>query len=465
MKLDNSRTTISRRQLLRGALGLGAAAIGAGLAGCAGSAPAGNAPSGASKAAPAATTAPAAISGKKKVTYWTFLDPKDPGPRSVAQTQIIDAFQKKYPDIEVSLEMAPWQTADRQVIQAAQAGKGPDVVMLYSQRLTQHIPAQTILPLDDFIKSWSQKEKDNFLYDWNATAWDGKKMAFFAEHRVMVYWYREDWLKDAGINSVPKTWQELSEAAKAVTKGDQRWGFILGLSRDSNASNLMQMFIPSVVGYGGQFLGEKDKALFNGTGGVKTFQWISDMVYEQKAMPAGAVAVNPDQLLDGIKAGIYGMTVEGSHRVVSAQAGKGVGKNLRTAPIPSPDPTKPSPAIVAGQCFVMGKFCKDKESTWKFIEHMISPEMEGINAKVAGQMPTRKSTYDDPWFKSPDAEMMNSWKDYILERNLGVKYPAKFVTLADFVAVAAQEVVTNRRPVKEALDDAAKKWDAEIGLA
>jgi ABC-type glycerol-3-phosphate transport system substrate-binding protein len=156
------------------------------------------------------------------------------------------------------------------------------------------------------------------------------------------------------------------------------------------------------------------------------------------------------------------MTIEGSHRIVSAQSVKGVGKNLRTAPIPSPDPARPSPAIVAGQCLVMGRFCRDREATWKFIEHMISPEMEVINAKVGGEMPSRKSAYDDPWFKSADAEQMRSWKDYILRRNLGVKYHEKFVTLSDFIAEAAQQMITNRRPAKDALDDAARKWHAEI---
>jgi ABC-type glycerol-3-phosphate transport system substrate-binding protein len=414
---------------------------------------------------PTRLAAAPAVSKPATIRYWTFLDPKDPGPRSVAQTQIIDAFRKKYPNIEVAIELAPWQTVDGQVIQAAQAGKGPDVVKLYSQRLTQHIPAQTILPLDDYVKGWSQKEKDDFLYDWNATVWNGKKMSFFGEHRVIIFWYREDWLREAGIKDAPRTWDEVTEGAKAITRGDRRWGYIQALSRSQNASNLMQMFIPAIYGFGGEFLGEKDRALFNGPAGVKVFEWLSDLVYKHKVMPTGAVTVNPDNLLDGIKAGIYGMTIEGSHRVVSAQSIKGVGKNLRTAPIPSPDPARPSPAVVAGQTLAMGKFCKEKEAAWKFIEHMISPEMEIINAKVGGEMPSRKSTYDDPWFRTADAELMRSWKDYILKLNLGIKYPEKFVTLSDFIAEAAQQVITSRRPAKDALDDAAKKWHAEIGLS
>jgi multiple sugar transport system substrate-binding protein len=416
-----------------------------------------------SMARPAAA-APAVVK-PSSVRYWTFLDPKDPGPRSVAQTQIIDAFHKKYPNIEVTIELAPWQTADGQVIQAAQAGRGPDVVKLYSMRLTQHIPAQTILPLNDYVVSWSQKVRDDFLYDWNATVWNGKKMSFFGEHRVIVFWYREDWLKEAGLKDPPRTWEAVAEAAKATTRGDRRWGYIQALSRSHNAANLMEMFIPAILGYGGEFLGEKDRALFNGPAGVKVFEWLADMVYKHKAMPAGAVALNPDTMLDGIKAGTYGMSANGSHRVVSAQAGKGVGRNLLTAPMPSPDPGRPSPAVVAGQTLCMGKFCTDRDAAWKFIEHMISPEMELINAKVGGEMPSRKSTYDDPWFRSPDAELMRSWKEYILKRNLGVKYPEKFVTLSDFLAEAVQQVITSRRPAKAALDEAAKKWHAEIGLS
>src|SRR5574337_1092080 len=122
--MNDNNTKITRRALLK--QGVTSAVVLAGLGGLPGTAP----------------------WASKKVTlrYWTFLDPKDPGPRSVAQTQIIDAFHKKYPEIEVKPEVMAWQQIDPQLVQAVGAGKGPDVTRISAESVASNTQAGTILP-------------------------------------------------------------------------------------------------------------------------------------------------------------------------------------------------------------------------------------------------------------------------------------------------------------------------------
>ena len=138
--------TVTRRGFLRLGLALGGMAA---LAGC--SAPGSSGPaaanSGGSVAVPTANPAGAPAAAKKAViTYWTPLDHKDTtNARSKAEVAMVDLFRKKYQNVEVNAVTVHWQKMDDQIIQAAAAGKGPDVAQLSTFGLPLQVPA----PADD----------------------------------------------------------------------------------------------------------------------------------------------------------------------------------------------------------------------------------------------------------------------------------------------------------------------------
>jgi hypothetical protein len=73
-----------------------------------------------------------------------------------------EAFKKKQPNINVLMEIAPWQTVDQQLLQAAGAGRGPDVVRIYSPNLPIHVAAGSIIPLDGFFDYWTKEQREDF---------------------------------------------------------------------------------------------------------------------------------------------------------------------------------------------------------------------------------------------------------------------------------------------------------------
>ncbi|MCI0529884.1 MAG: hypothetical protein L0Y56_20770, partial [Nitrospira sp.] len=131
--------------------------------------------------------------------------------------------------------------------------------------------------------------------------------------------------------------------------------------------------------------------------------------------------------------------------------------------IPSPELDKPCPGLTTGQILMMGKDCKHREEAWLFIEHSISPEQQAIVGKIAQEMPTRKSSYQDPWFQSPEGAEMQAWADYIQKTARPFIFPEKVEILFDAIAGAAQEVITQRKPIPQALEEAAARWNKETG--
>jgi multiple sugar transport system substrate-binding protein len=434
---------MSRRQFLQAGMAAAAMASGASILAACGQA--------------ASPPGAPAVRGTTEITYWTFLDPKAKNGRSEAQNQMIAAFEKKYPQYRVHIEIAPWQTVDQQLIQATQAGKGPDVALLYSGRLGRHVQAGSILPLDRYLTNWSSADKADWIVPWDATVWNGKKMAFFADQRVMILAYRADWLKAAGFTHPPRSWAEAGEMGGRIT-ASPRWGYIASLSQAEAAAGFEEFFVPMLLGFGGQLLGPNDEPTFNSPEAAKALQFLADLVYRYRASPESCVSVTADNQTDGLKAGTYGMAVLGSHRITTIQAGAGVGDNLRTAPVPSPDGSRPSPAIAAGQTYAIAKTSRNPEAAWRFIEHMISAPMEVINAKLGGQMPPRKSAYDDPWFKTPQAAQIVSWKEYMVDSGVPYQFPVRFADVARVLAGAAEQVVAQRVSPDRALAAAASQW-------
>jgi ABC-type glycerol-3-phosphate transport system substrate-binding protein len=136
---------------------------------------------------------------------------------------------------------------------------------------------------------------------------------------------------------------------------------------------------------------------------------------------------------------------------------------IRTAPVPGFQAGKPSPGLTAGQSLTIGANSKNKDAAWRFIEYYLSPKAQLLFAK-AGVLPIRKSVYVDPYFQTPQGQELIQWRDYINNHGRLGRYPEDFAKLSELLARAAQDVVLRSVPVKQALDDAAKKYDAQKGM-
>ena len=398
--------------------------------------------------------------GTTEIRYMTFIDPKKEGPRQEALRQNIESFEKKYPEYKVIVEVVPWAEIDKILISAIASGKGPDVVRISSLVLGQHIPAETIIPLDRFFAKWTQEERNDFITPWDFTVWDGKKMAFFLENRTVPLYYRQDYLEKAGLDKPPRTLEELVKFSAAVKKALPNVApFAVGLSEKRRSATLMEAIPPLVWSAGGEIIDGQGKAIYNSPAGVRAFQFIRDLVKKHEVMPRSVVAYTYDDIHSGLRSGTIAMAVLGSHRYVAIRSGMKPEdqKYFKTSLFPGFG--GPSPALVFGWVLTITKVSKNPEGAWKFLEHLISPEAQVRNARIGGELPSRRSTYKDPWFETEEAVHMKIWKDYLNEYGKVFKYPEKYTQMAEGWAEAAQKAILMDVDVKQALDEAAGKYN------
>jgi multiple sugar transport system substrate-binding protein len=406
-----------------------------------------------------ALVAPRIARAKTTITFWTFFNPQDKDPRSQAVKGIIDGFEAANPDIAVNVETINWGKIGSLAIQAEAAGGGPDVIQIFSNQLTQHVKAGSIASLDPFIADWAAKNQDDYLIRLQDLQYDGKVMALPWELRVLsALYYRKDLLDAAGL-PVPRTLDEVSTTARKLAT-DRVNGFAVGLSETMLASALVEMFDPLIGSYGGTLLDKDGHAAFNSAAGQQALGWIVNL-YRTGAMSKSAVTMNYEDITAGFKAGTIAMAFHGTDRIGSVRSAPTIGPTIHMTLMPGVQPDKPAPVLIAGQTLAIGANSKVKPEAWRFIDYYLSPQAQLLSAK-AQMGPVCKSVYDDLFFKTPEGQELVQWRDAIAKYGVLHHYPEDFPRLCQLLARAAQAAVLTNVPVKQALDDAAEKYDADL---
>jgi multiple sugar transport system substrate-binding protein len=399
-----------------------------------------------------------AVARKASITYWTVLDHRDTKTaRSRAEAAMVDLFRKKHPEIEVTVQIVPWQKMIQQIVLAAGAGKTPDIAMASDRGLTTLVSAGAIAPLNDCVgKNWTKEQKEDWLLPQKNAIYDGRQMGVYWHTLIGNLLYANNALLGAKGLKIPRSWDETAQAGKVLTQGRVA-GYLMGLSKDGDAVQLTNWLIPFLWACGADWLDDKGRVAFNTEAGAKPFQWLHDMVHVHKVIPEGMVSLSRDNLLDSFKAGTTALTTLGSNTVAAAR-GSSMGKDMVLTFDPGLSVDKPDPALSSGKWMVIGKDCKEKEAAGLFIEEQVSPEAQVINARVAAEVPSRKSALKDPWFSTPEAADMKTMVEYVRQHGRTMPYHEKHLELSSMVAEAAQQIVSRRKSVKDALDEVAKNW-------
>lgn len=398
---------------------------------------------------------PTYVLGKTQLVYWTMLKYKGTSVRDKAETEMVDNFMKKYPDIEVVVESIPWTELTSKTILAVKAGRGPDVTRVSFTQIGEIFAHDILIDLDPFVEKYWTAEKRKDIIGWESTTYKGKKKSFVIAPLVTCIYYRTDLFAKTGMPE-PKTWDELARVAQVMTT-KEIWGYIEGLSP---AKGLIDQYLfPFIWGAGGEPFDEKGRAIFNNKYGQMAVQFLYDMVHKYKAMPIEALHYGLDDGLEGMRAGKFAIRFDGSNRRTYILSSEAVAGKIGMWKIPSLDGKRPSPSNIMGWSLAIPKTSKRLEEAWKFIDHMISPESLLINVKVAGEVPCRKSVLKDPYFEGPEGEPIKWFVDYMSEFDIEMPHPTHTGKLRQTVNNAIADVILKKKTVKEAMDQAVGEYN------
>src|SRR5699024_1929623 len=142
---------------------------------------------------------------------------------------LVDGFEKKHPNITVKTTMVPFGDYIKSIKRAMSSDEAPDIAQYNGGAMRSLIPAGLIYNLDPYSEAYGwdgafpQSALASLTSNKEATEFNtGSLYAVPGALSVLGVFYNKDLLKKAGIDQVPQTVQEFSDAlAKAKDAGIQ----------------------------------------------------------------------------------------------------------------------------------------------------------------------------------------------------------------------------------------------------
>ncbi|GLK16624.1 ABC transporter substrate-binding protein [Herbiconiux flava] len=369
--------------------------------------------------------------GPVTLTYWDFLDPSQDNPRSNALKENIANFEAANPDITVDLSVVSLGDMLNRLPQAAAAGQAPDVFKMFTPTVPQMAAAGAYEPLPE-----AATEISDWLRPTDALMGrDGKQVAVPYEYRTCALYYNQKILDQIGA-PVPTTYDEVIDVAgKAAAAGFT--GFGTGFS-DTDNSAIISTFFDC-------FMSQVEQEIWNGDGdpdfatkkGEEFGQFLADL-RDAGGLGSSVVSDSYSTVTDGLTNGTVAMAVLGSERVVTLTKAN---PDVKWSALPTAS-TGDSTGATIGWTLGMGAGTKHADAAWKFIDYMTGAEAGAVMA-TGGEVPTRSSTYEQPYFSTPEAETVNAVADYVEKNSKPHAYSDDWISIATGLSSAGQELYLN----------------------
>ncbi|GIN84901.1 ABC transporter substrate-binding protein [Heyndrickxia sporothermodurans] len=289
--------------------------------------------------------------------------------------QVLKDFESKHPNIKVKHEVIADQYMD--VIKTRLiGGEGPDVFYLDAVEAPALIDTGVVEPLNEYVKDdFDVEDFEKPLID--AFKKDGKYYGFPKGYSTLALFYNKKMLKEAGVE-VPKTWDELREASKKLTKGNKVYGF------GQNPELARTYFIAE--SNGGKVVAD-NKANFADSKVVEALQPYVDQHLKDKSA-AQPKDVGADWTGEMFGQGKAAMVLEGNWAIPYLDSTfKDIDYGM--AEVPTINGKKGTMAFTVA--YVMNAASEKKEAAWELMSYLTGKEgMETWTSK-GFELPSRKS--------------------------------------------------------------------------
>jgi multiple sugar transport system substrate-binding protein len=419
-------------------------------------------------AQPAATEAPAqptaAPSGEKtKIVFWSHDFP----PREKLDRKFMDQFMADNPNVEIEYVLGPGDDVQyiTKLMTAFAGGEAPDCFNLLTFSTGPLLEQGLVAPVDPTVYGFSSQEelektyvigtlegfkKDNVLY------------AMPSEVSIYSLFQNKQMYADAGLDveqDYPKTWEDLIPLAQKMNKEEngqlvkRAFDFTYGMPEDATSPVL------SVAGMayqlGGKLLSDDGtESLVNTEPWVKSFQFIQDWVYKEKAgNPALTVA-----FVDFYQGNTAG-TLSGSwYSSYVKEQNPAVAEQIVVKPFPQwKEATNKNGALMyAYGLFTNAGSSPEKQAACQLLIKELSSHPEDY-LRDAGLLQSRADLPETETFKQDPTLPV-----FLSDMEGTPYFPAhpKAFEMLDVLTRALQRVVTEQQDPQESLDAAKAEIDA-----
>jgi multiple sugar transport system substrate-binding protein len=318
---------------------------------------------------------------KVTLTFWNGFT----GPDRPAVEEITNRFNTANPNIQIQMDIQPWDTLIQKLLSTMSTGTGPDIIGVSFGHMPRYAESGYVMDLTPYMEAGTDLDPANWppaLVD--LLKYDGKFYAAPMNYATLMMYYNKDMFKAAGLDphKPPADWNAWIDALKKLSKPEQgQYGMAIG---EYQTIPNWPIFIWA---NGGDVIRDGKSALTDPKT-VEALKIWSELVKTNKISPTGLTGAEADKLFQTQKAamGITGPWMTNGFTEA--------GINYDVAPIP----TGPGGPVTLADTVVMmvNKSTKNPEAAVKFVQHWNSKESQLYFATETGFPPARTDLANDP---------------------------------------------------------------------
>ncbi len=297
------------------------------------------------------------------LTLWQAVNP--PSHREIFQ-KLVDRFNQTHPNIQVESIFQPDPQLPK-ILTSVVANVPPDILSFQPEYTGQFMELGAIRPLEEWLEKSPLKSdiRPNLL---EAMELNGHIWSVPMQTSNVAIFYRPKLFEAARIRELPKTWEELRQAAKKLTidrNGDRRpeqYGILLPLGKGGWT---VFSWFPFLFSAGGEIVTNNRPNLMN-PGAIAALQFWQDMIKDGSVMLSAPERGYEE---DAFIAGRVAMQITGPWTLIMKS-------QVDHQVLPIPAGVKPATATGTGNLYVMKTTPAREQAALKFLEYILSEEFQ-----------------------------------------------------------------------------------------
>ncbi|HZH62504.1 MAG TPA: sugar ABC transporter substrate-binding protein [Metabacillus sp.] len=395
---------------------------------------------------------------KTQLTFWRNYGTKL---ENDAYKELITAFEKDHPHIEIHMVSVPYGDYELRLRTEIAAGNPPDIMSIDSPNLALYAHSGSLLSIDHLMKS------EGDIDDIPPSTLEGLKyngeiyLSPVVESGVALF-YNIRLFKQAGIPlpskdpHSPSTWEEVLKIAQTLNNPAEEIVGIDPAQGFNDGESPAYFKLPFLWQFGSDVLSPKSdtaEGYLNSDEALEALQFYQDLYHKQKV---AVVELPPDPFVSGYIA----MSVMGSWMLADFEKNFPdftLGEDFGVAPLP-----KAKYQVTPNGGWALGISSKSKhpDEAWEFIKYVTSFEGSKKYVEMTGDLPARYSVANEfPELTNyPKNIFVQQTQNYSKNRPVTPAYPV----ISEAIKELFEDVGIGGKDIRSSADKAVEKINKSL---
>ncbi|MCT8991290.1 sugar ABC transporter substrate-binding protein [Chelativorans sp. SCAU2101] len=361
-------------------------------------------------------------------------------------------FEAANPGVDVQIEVVPWDVLLQKLTTDISGGANADLSIIGTRWLIDFVDQGIAAPLDEYM---TDEFKARFFPVFlEPSVLEGKTYGLPIAASARAMYYNKDLFEQAGVETVPDTWEELAEAAKKISAlGDDIAGF--GMQGKEIETDVY--FYYAFWAYGGDLVEEDGTSGLDTEAGYQAAALYKSLIDEGATQP-GVTSYNREDVQNLFKQGKVGMMITAPF-LSSQIKEEAPDLNYGVAAIPA-GPGGERGTYGVTDSIIMFENSENKELAWSFLDMIFTTEWRKEFTSGEGFLPVNKEVAAMPEFA--ENEDLKEFTALLPEARFAPVIPG-WEEIAEITSNAVQTIYLGDAEPKEALDAAAEEINGILG--